>query len=335
VNESAAAGVPTEIDTSRPHPARMYDYFIGGKNHFAADRETAAEVLRKSPSVRIAARENRAFLGRAVRYLAGEAGIRQFLDIGTGLPTTNNVHEVAQSHLPSARVVYVDNDPLVLAHARALLTSSPEGRTAYLHADLRDPAAILSDPVARDVLDFSQPIALMLVAILHFLPDENEPAKVIATLLDALPPGSYLAASHLTTENNPQGTGAGQRVMREAGIAMQKRHSDEFARLAFPGLKLVPPGVVLVSEWRPDVTGPRPTPAEVSCYGGVARKPLRVSARDTALSTISKGYVAPQQQLRKQSPELRGRGTHASCRVQRPIPGSGGECRRSQDRAPE
>jgi SAM-dependent methyltransferase len=250
----------------------MYDFFIGGKNHFAADRQTAAEVLRNSPFVRIAARENRAFLGRAVRYLAGEAGIRQFLDIGTGLPTTNNVHEVAQAVAPSSRVVYVDNDPLVLAHAQALLTSSPEGRTAYIDADLRDPAAILSSPTVREVLDFSQPIALMLVAILHFIPDEDTPAKVIATLLDALPPGSYLVASHLTTEHDPARTGAGQATMRGAGIAMQKRDADEFARLAFSGLELVPPGVVLVSEWRPEDDGPRPLPAEVNCYAGVARK---------------------------------------------------------------
>jgi hypothetical protein len=264
---------PPEIDTSRPHSARMYDYFIGGKNHFAADRETAAQVLRKSPYVRIAARENRAFLGRAVRYLTAEAGVRQFLDIGTGLPTTNNVHEVAQAVVPSSRIVYVDNDPLVLAHARALLTSSPEGRTAYIHADLRDPSSILSSPVVRDVLDFSQPIALMLVAILHFFPDNYAPAAVLATLIDALPPGSYVAASHLTTDHDPATAGAGQRVMQEAGIPMQKRESDEFASLVFSGLELVPPGVVLVSEWRPEGAGPRPLPSEVNCYGGVARKP--------------------------------------------------------------
>ena len=265
--------IPPEIDTSKPHSARMYDYFLGGKNHFAADREAAANVLQNSPSVRIAARENRAFLGRAIRYLTAEAGIRQFLDIGTGLPTANNVHNVAQAAAPSSRVVYVDNDPLVLAHARALLTSAPEGRTAYIHADLRDPAAILSDPVTRDVLDFGQPIGLVMVAILHFIQDEDKPGQILATLLDALPPGSYLAASHLTMEHDPAATAAGQRAMRRAGITMQKRDSGEFARLAFGGLDLVPPGVVLVSEWRPAGGGPRPTPAEVSCYGGVARKP--------------------------------------------------------------
>jgi hypothetical protein len=264
---------PVEIDSSKPHSARIYDYFIGGKNHFAADREAAAEVQRNSPAVRVAARENRAFLGRAVRYLAVEAGIRQFLDIGTGLPTMDNVHNVAQAVTPSARVVYVDNDPLVLTHARALLTSSPEGRTDYIDADLRDPAAILADPVTREVLNFEQPIGLIMVAILHFMQDEDKPSQILATLLDALPSGSYLAASHLSTEHDPTATTAGMNVMRRAGIAMQKRDSDDFAALAFRGLELVPPGVVLVSEWRPDDPGPRPTPAEVNCYGGVARKP--------------------------------------------------------------
>src|SRR5882757_264652 len=190
--------LPPEIDTSRPHSARVYDYMIGGKNNFAADRETAAQVLKHSPNAHTAARENRAFLGRAVRFLAAEAGIRQFLDIGTGLPTANNVHEVAQAATPASRVVYADNDPMVLAHARALLTSSLEGRTAYIQADLRDPGSILASPVLREVLDLGQPVALMLIAVLHFIPDEDEPGKVIAALMDALPPGSYLAASHTT-----------------------------------------------------------------------------------------------------------------------------------------
>ncbi len=265
--------LPPEIDTSRPHPARMYDYGLGGKNHFAVDREAAEKVLASWPTARTAARENRAFLGRAVRYLAAEAGIRQFLDVGTGLPTTGNVHEVAQGVAPSSRVVYADNDPLVLAHARALLTSSPDGRTAYIQADLREPSAIVSHPVTREVLDFSQPVALMLVAILHFVPDEDKPAEIIATLLDALPPGSYLAASHSTAEHNPAEMTGMQRAYRQSGIPAQVRDSDEFARLAFTGLELVPPGVVLVSEWRPEGAGPRPTAAEVGVYGGVARKP--------------------------------------------------------------
>jgi len=260
------------IDTSRPHPARMYDYYIGGKNHFAADRALADRALASWPAGRIGLRENRRFLGRMVRYLAAEAGVRQFLDIGSGLPTTNNVHEIAQAVDSSSRVVYVDNDSMVLAHARALLASAPEGRTAYLQADLRSPLDILRSPVTQSVLDFTKPVALMLVAVLHFLPEEDKPEAVISTLLDALPSGSYLAASHVTTEHDRVGLGGGQRAYREAGIPMHARDADEFAQLAFSGLDLMPPGVVLVSEWRPDSNAPRPTPAEVSIYGGVARK---------------------------------------------------------------
>jgi hypothetical protein len=271
-NAEESAAPPPEIDTSKAHSARIYDYYLGGKNNFAADREAAEKVIQIWPA-RIAAREGRKFLGRAVRYLAAEAGITQFLDIGTGLPTVNAVHEVAQAVTPSARVVYVDNDPLVLAHARALLTSSPEGRTAYIPADLRDPAGILADPVTQSVLDFSRPIALMLVAVVHFILDEEKPAELIATLVDALPSGSYVVASHITMEHNPAGLAAGQRAYRAAGVSAQARDSGQFADLAFAGLELVPPGVVLVSEWRPDSDEPRPKPAEVSFYGGVARKP--------------------------------------------------------------
>jgi hypothetical protein len=261
-----------QVDTSRPHSARMYDYFLGGKNHFEADREMAREVLASTPMARTSARENRAFLGRVVRFLAAEAGVRQFLDIGTGLPTANNVHEVAQAVAPESRVVYADNDPMVLAHARALLTSSPEGRTAYIQADLRDPGSILASPVLRDVLDLGQPVALMLIAVLHFIPDEDDPGKVIAALLDALPPGSYLAASHTTAEHDRERWASLEESYRSGGIRGQLRDSGEFARLAFTGLRLVPPGVTLVSEWRPEGNGPLPTPAEVSIYGGVARK---------------------------------------------------------------
>ena len=262
-----------EVDTTRPHPARMYDYYIGGKNHFAADRALADAALAHWPAGRIGLRENRRFLGRAVRYLAAAAGIRQFLDIGSGLPTTANVHEIAQAVDPSCRVVYVDSDPMVLVHARALLSSTPEGRAAYVHADLRTPADILSSPAVRSVIDFSQPVALMLIAVLHFLGDDDKPEAVVSALLDALPSGSYLAASHMTLEHDPVGVGGGQRVYHEAGLSMNARDADEFATLAFSGLELVPPGVVLVSEWRPVSNAPRPTAAEVSCYGGIARKP--------------------------------------------------------------
>ena len=265
--------IPPEIDISRPHPARMYDFFLGGKDNFTADREAAAHILRSAPFARVMARENRAFLGRAVRFLAAEAGIRQFLDIGTGLPTTNNVHEVAQAIAPESRVVYADNDPLVLAHARALLKSAPQGRTAYMHADLRAPDTIVSAPAVRDVLDFTQPVGLILAAVLHFVPDADNPAEIMKTLLGALPPGSYLVASHISGEHAPDQEAEAHRPYREAQIPLQSRDSGDFARLAFGDLDLVPPGAVLVSEWRRDVTGTVPPPSEVNYYGGVARKP--------------------------------------------------------------
>ena len=262
-----------EINTAKPHAARVYDFYLGGKDHFAADRETGQALMRVVPTIRAAARENRAFLGRAVRFLVAEAGVRQFLDIGTGLPSANNVHEVAQGLVPSCRVVYVDNDPIVLAHARALLTSSAEGETAYIHADLRDPEKILSDPVTTATLDFSRPIGLMLVAVLHFVPDEAQPRRIVDTLLDALPSGSYLTASHATSEFLPDHGAAAARIYHERGIPFQFRLADEFAQVAFRGLEIVEPGVVSVSDWRPEGDGPRPLPAEVTWDGGVARKP--------------------------------------------------------------
>jgi len=264
--------VKPEIDTARPHGARMYDYFLGGKDHFEADRRTAAELLHVVPTIRAAARENRAFLGRVVRYLVAEAGIRQFLDIGTGLPSANNVHEVAQAVAPDCRVVYVDNDPIVLAHARALLTGAPQGKTAFIHADLREPEKILDHPATRGTLDLTRPVALMLVAILHFLPDPDDPRQIIRTLLDALPSGSYLVASHVTPEHDPEGVLGLERTYQAAGVPAQTRVVDDFADLAFTGLELVDPGLTLVSEWRPDSSGPRPLASEVNWYGGVARK---------------------------------------------------------------
>jgi O-methyltransferase involved in polyketide biosynthesis len=208
-----------------------------------------------------------------VRFLVAEAGIRQFLDIGTGLPSANNVHEVAQGLVPSCRVVYVDNDPIVLAHARALLTSAPEGRTSYIQADLREPEKILGDPVTRQTLDFSQPIALMLVAVLHFVPDEEQPRQIVDTLLGALPPGSYLVASHVTPEHDPEGVGGLVRTYQASGLPAQARAAADFAGLAFRGLDMADPGLVLVSEWRPDAGAVRPQASEVNWYGAIARKP--------------------------------------------------------------
>ena len=280
MSDQAPESPVPDIDTTRPHPARMYDYYLGGKNHFAADREAAERALHGLPSGRIAARENRKFLGRAVRYLAAEAGIRQFLDLGSGLPTTDNVHEVAQRITPDAHVVYVDRDPMVLAHARALLTSTPEGRTAYIDADVRDPSAILDNRVTRGMLDFHEPIALIMVALLHFLGDEDKPWKVVSTLLEAMPPGSYVVATSLTAEHDPEGVGRAVQAYRDAGLPAAPRDADDFARVAFQNLTMVPPGVVIVPDWRPDTAEPRPSAAEVSCCGGVAQKLLRAGARD-------------------------------------------------------
>ena len=261
--------MPVEIDTSVAHPARVYDYILGGKNNFAADQAAARAALAANPALGTAMRENRAVMRRMTAFLAGEAGIRQFLDIGTGLPTSPNLHEVAQERAPSARVVYVDNDPIVLAHARALLTSSPEGATAYLEADLREPDTILA--AARQTLDFSQPIALMLLGILHFIPDSDQPHDVVARLVAALAPGSYLAIQHPTADFYPPGAGTAAAYQR-AGIAFQYRTREEFARF-FTGLELLPPGIVPMAEWRAESEpGPRPAPAEASAYAAVARK---------------------------------------------------------------
>ncbi|MFI0793111.1 SAM-dependent methyltransferase [Micromonospora rubida] len=276
-------GAPTDpvhpsdrIDTSVAHPARRYNYWLGGKDNFQADRDSGDVMAAAFPTIRVTALENRRFLQRAVRFLAREAGMRQFLDIGTGIPTADNTHEVAQAVAPQTRVVYVDNDPIVLAHARALLTSAPEGATAYIDADLLDPERILSHPDLRRTIDLGQPVALMLVAILHFLPDPDEPYALVRRLLDALPPGSYLAASHATYDHLPaqvvEETSAATRNGGEYGTIYLRGLAD-FTRF-FDGLELVEPGVVSVAEWRADAEPqPRPSAADVSLYGAVARKP--------------------------------------------------------------
>jgi hypothetical protein len=250
----------------------MYNYYLGGKDNFTSDRKTGEKTIAVWPDILVAVRENRGFLGRAVRYLVEEAGIRQFLDIGTGLPSADNVHEVAQASAPETRVVYVDNDPIVLAHANALLRSAPGGHTAYLGADLREPEKILADPVTRKVLDFNRPIALMLVAIFHFVVDEDDPRTIVRTLVDALPSGSYLVASHITAEHDPPGIRRVEELYRASGVPAQARDAATFTELVFDGMELVDPGVKLVSEWRRG-PGPRPSAAAVSWYGGIARKP--------------------------------------------------------------
>ncbi|WP_307871890.1 SAM-dependent methyltransferase [Micromonospora sp. U21] len=257
------------IDTTVAHPARRYNYLLGGKDNFAADRESGDALAAAMPTVRLAAVENRMFLQRTVRFLARQ-GVRQFLDIGTGIPTADNTHEVAQAIDPSARVVYVDNDPIVLAHARALLSSTPEGHTAYLDADLREPEQILAHPDLRTTLDLSQPVALMLVAILHFIRDDEDPGGILARLVAALPAGSYVVASHVTWEYLPPAVTAKLEASNHDG-RFRARSTEQFADL-LGGLELVDPGIVSVARWRAeDAPQPRPSVQDVSFNGAVAR----------------------------------------------------------------
>ncbi|MFI0773644.1 SAM-dependent methyltransferase [Streptomyces sp. NPDC021212] len=269
----------TPLNQGRPHSARMYDYFLGGKDNYVADRQAAAKVLTLWPGVMVAARTNRAFMQRAVRFLAAERGIRQFLDIGTGIPTRPNLHEVAQSVAPECRVVYADNDPIVLAHAQTLLTSHPEGRTAYVDANVADPDTILSSPGVTEVLDLSQPVALSLCALLHFVPDEWEPQGIVRKLVDALAPGSYLILSHITPDFDPEATQRTVQIYHSGGIEGKIRTRDEVERF-FTDLELVEPGLVVPHRWRTDLATGDPgvetgdvTDEEVSFWAGVARKP--------------------------------------------------------------
>ncbi|MGQ0776470.1 MAG: SAM-dependent methyltransferase [Pseudonocardiales bacterium] len=265
---------PGEIDFSVPHSARVYDYWLGGKDNCPADRAMAEAVIAQMPSILTTVRANRAFLGRAVRYLTAEAGIRQFLDIGTGLPTFGNVHEVAQQLAPESRVVYCDYDPIVLTHAQALLTSHPDGKTAFIQADLREPEGILSDPTLKATLGCNQPVALILVGVLMFLTDSNDPYGTVKQLLDAFPSGSYLVITHLTADFDPVAVAGNVAVSEQSGISMQARSRDEVAAF-FTGLELVEPGVVRGPQWRPDAGWPASpvTVDDAHLWAGVARKP--------------------------------------------------------------
>ncbi|HZC40000.1 MAG TPA: SAM-dependent methyltransferase [Streptosporangiaceae bacterium] len=257
------------FDTSAAHIARVYDYWLGGKDNYEADRRAGDAAIEVYPDIVRSVKANRAFLARVVRYLARDAGIRQFLDIGTGIPTANNTHEVAQSAVPSSRVVYVDNDPVVLAHARALLTGGPEGATDYIDADLRDTGTILDH--ARQTLDFARPVAVMLIAILHVIGDEDRPADIVARLLDAVPPGSYLAMSHVASDIVP---GPAAEMVRRLNLSVQEKTNPRTQAAVtryFDGLELIEPGVVRVQHWRPDSELESATPSNM--WGGVGRKP--------------------------------------------------------------
>ena len=265
----ASAAEPPPFDITVAHPARIYNYWLGGKDNYEADREAGELAVRYNPNILPGVRANRAFLRRAVQFLAGEAGIRQFLDIGTGIPAAGNTHEVAQRVAPDARVVYVDNDPIVLLHAQALLRSTPEGATTYLQADLRDPGAILDR--AASLLDFGQPVAVMLLGVLHLIQDDEDPWGIVARLMEAMPPGSYLTISHPAIDIHKSQANA-QRVYNERVATPQTLRTREQVARFFAGLELVDPGLVQVHQWRP---GPGDFAPEgtVSAHGAVARKP--------------------------------------------------------------
>ena len=266
--EGVGYWLPTTIDTSVAHIARVYDYFLGGKDNFPADREAAARILKGNPGMRDTCREQREYLRRAVRFLA-EAGIRQFIDIGTGLPTQENTHEVAQKTAPDARVAYIDNDPIVLTHARVLMADQDHGRTVFIHADAREPGKLLADPALADVIAFTQPVAVLLIGILHFMPDSDDPGKLIRTLLDAVPAGSYLAISHGTPDYAPEMGGAVQAAYQASSMPCRVRTAAEVMAL-LDGVELVDPGLVLLAEWRPD--GPVPANRQEITYAAVGRK---------------------------------------------------------------
>ena len=260
-----------DLRTDVPHSARIYDYLLGGKDNFAADRAAAAEITKDWPNLSISMRANRHFMRRMTRYLAAEQGIRQFLDIGTGLPTAPNLHQVAQEVAPESRILYVDNDPIVLAHARALLTSSPQGKTGYIDADLRNVEGILNAEETRDTLDLSQPIALTLIAILQFIPDDGEARDIIDRFMEPLAPGSVLALLTVTAESAPEEVNAGVAAYNARGIITRSRTKPEVERF-FAGLDLVEPGVTLVNHWRADDLARAVPDAHVHMYGGAGVK---------------------------------------------------------------
>lgn len=259
------------IDNGVPHSARIYDYWLGGKDNFAADRAVAEALISAIPTVRSMAAENRRFVHRVARYLVGQAGVRQFLDVGTGIPTSPNLHEVAQEIAPDTRVVYVDNDPIVLAHARALMISTEQGRSEYIHADLREPELIVNHRKLREVLDLNRPVALTVIAILMLLEDAEDPWRKIRVLMDALPSGSYVAITHPTGDFNPEAVKTAMDAVVDSGMTLVPRSRDEVARF-FAGWELVEPGIVPVAAWQPD-DGPPTDPHAAYYWAGIARKP--------------------------------------------------------------
>jgi SAM-dependent methyltransferase len=260
-----------DLGIDRAHGARIYDYILGGKDHYAIDRAAGDASLQLWPALRVNMLENRNFMHRVGRYLA-EQGVRQFLDIGTGIPTSPNLHEVVQAVAPDARVVYVDNDPTVLAHARARMTSTPQGRTAYVCADMREPDAVLDAPQLRETLDLTEPVGLTIIAALHFVTDDEEAVRVVRRFLDALAPGSYLAASVATDDFDPIPLAGVRRVYEAYGETLKWRTKAQVDEL-FAGLDVVEPGIVQIHEWRPAPGGAPIADSDIAMYGGVARTP--------------------------------------------------------------
>lgn len=270
---------PYVIDTTVPHPARRYNFWLGGKDNFEADRTSADLIRTEFPTIELAAQANRDFLRRVVTTLVREYQVSQFLDIGAGLPSASNTHEVAQALHPAAKVVYVDNDPIVMVHARALLTSlSTAGTTNYIQADLRNPTSILTDPALRDTLDLTQPVALLLVAVLHFIHDTDRPHDIVRQLLAPLPAGSFLALSHIGVDLlTPDLAARFQVINHKAGIDMPQRNRDQIARF-LDGLEITEPGILPVQRWRPDTHTRLPPDSDIGVYGALARKPPAAQA---------------------------------------------------------
>jgi hypothetical protein len=261
---------PPEVNINVPHSARMYDYWLGGKDNFAVDRAVGEAIIQAIPGMRYMAGENRKFVHRAARDLVEKEGIRQFLDIGTGIPTRPNLHEVAQAIAPETRVVYVDNDPIVLVHARALMVSTEAGRSEYISADIRDPQSILTEPVLSSTLDLSEPIGLTLIAILMLLADDDDPWSKVAEIRDAMPSGSCLAITHPTADFNPDEVNAAVAAATDAGMTLVARTRQQVERF-FGDWEMLEPGLVPVSGWRPDE--PVDNAQAAYYWAGVARKP--------------------------------------------------------------
>ncbi|QBJ89034.1 SAM-dependent methyltransferase [Streptomyces seoulensis] len=264
------------LGQDQPHSARMYDYYLGGKTNYSVDREAAQAVIRLFPAIETVARVNRAYMHRAARYLAQRCGMRQFIDVGTGIPTAPNLHEVVQGVAPESRVMYIDNDPIVLVYADELLAGTPEGRTGYVQADATDPDAVLAAVKAEGVVDLGKPVVLSLHALLHFIPDDRDPYRIVRRFMDHLAPGSYLSLTHCTGDFAPDTWAAVIDTYVQRGTPAQVRSRDEVERF-FAGLELVDPGVVLAHQWHPEVgSGPGVLSDRlVSLYAGVGRKRLQ------------------------------------------------------------